>query len=120
MGDQNKMFIESLSDKLASIINDDILIVASSDLSHYHSKIEADKLDEKVESRINSFDATGLQEDLTRNFCEACGGGAIVSLMKALIKRNLGKALVLYRTDSSEVSRDTNEVVGYLSAAFYN
>lgn len=119
MGDQNKMFIEALADKLSSIISDDILIVASSDLSHYHSRTEANKLDVKIENAINKFDYTGLQENLTRNFCEACGGGAIVSLMKALAKKNIENGLVLYRNDSSEVTRDTSEVVGYLSAAFY-
>lgn len=119
MGDQNKMFIEALAERLAEIINDDILVVASSDLSHYHTQVEANKQDSKIEESINSFNHAQLQEDLTRNYCEACGGGGIVSLMKALAKKNVEKGLTLYRTDSSEVSRDRSEVVGYLSAAFY-
>lgn len=119
MGDQSKMYIDALAEKLASIISDDVLFVASSDLSHYHNKVEANRLDVKIEERINSFDFNGLQEDLSRNYCEACGGGGIVSLMKALSTKQIDKALVLNRTDSSEVTRDPSEVVGYLSAAFY-
>jgi AmmeMemoRadiSam system protein B len=120
MGDQNKMYIEALAEKLKSLVSEDVLIVASSDLSHYHSQYEANKLDVIIEEKINAFDYGGLQKSLAYNYCEACGGGAIVSLMKALSEKNNVKGLVLHRTDSSETSGDTSEVVGYLSAAFYN
>jgi len=119
MGDQNKMFIDALAAKLESVVGNDVLIVASSDLSHYHLQHEAEKLDMIVEDHINKFDYEGLRTDLSHNFCEACGGGAIVSMMKALAKKGIDKSLVLNRTDSSETSGDVSEVVGYLSAAFY-
>ncbi len=64
MGDQRKMFVDTLAEKLAQVIDDETLIVASSDLSHFHSKVEADMLDSKVEKRISDFDYEGLLSDL--------------------------------------------------------
>ncbi len=120
MGDQSSLFIDTLAEKLAEVITDDILIVTSSDLSHYYPHNIADKLDSRVEQCINKFDYTELQESLNTKQCEACGGGLIVSMLKAFDLVNKNKAIVLYRNDSSETSGHTSEVVGYLSAAVYN
>jgi MEMO1 family protein len=119
MGDQRKEFIDTLAQKLADTIDDETLIIASSDLSHFYSKEKADKLDSIVEKRISEFDYEGLHNDLENGKCHACGGGAIVAMMKAadLIKRK--KTKVLSRTDSGDVTGDNSEVVGYLSAIIY-
>ena len=119
MGDQSKKYIDELSNKLSEIIDDKTLIISSSDLSHYHDKTEAYRLDSIVEKRISEFEYDKLQHDLDERNCEACGGGPIVTLMKtaALLKKN--NSLILDRSDSSDTSGDESEVVGYLSAAIY-
>ena len=119
MGDQNKKFISELSSKLAEAIDDKTLIVASSDLSHYHSKTEAYKLDSVVERRIIDFEYERLWDDLEKGRCEACGGGPIVAMMEAASLLNKKKSAVLHRSDSGDTSGDNMEVVGYLSAAVY-
>jgi AmmeMemoRadiSam system protein B len=119
IGDQNQKFVFALAEKLSEIVDDKTLIVASSDLSHFHSKKEADYLDSMVERRITEFDYQGLQEDLEFHRCEACGGGPIVSLMRAADLLNRKKSVVLHRSDSGDVSGDKDEVVGYLSAMIY-
>mgnify|MGYP001184537808 CR=1 FL=1 len=120
MGDQNRIFVYELAEKLSKVVNDQTLIVASSDLSHYYSKRTADELDSIVEKHIQNFDYEGLQRDLENNRCEACGGGAIVALMRAADLIQKRKSKVLHRSDSGDVSGDNSEVVGYLSAAIYN
>lgn len=119
MGDQRKFFIDELVNKLAAIIDDKTLVVASSDLSHFYSKETAYMLDSIVEKHINEFNYDGLETDLESGKCEACGGGAIVAMMKAadLLKKKNSK--VLSRSDSGDVTGDHSEVVGYLSAAIY-
>ena len=119
MGDQNKMYINELSQRLAEVMDDETLIIASSDLSHFHSKEQADKRDSIVEKRIAEFDYENLQKDLEIGKCEACGGGAIVAMMKTadLIKKK--KSKILSRTDSGDVTGDNSEVVGYLSAVLF-
>lgn len=119
MGDQNKICINELAEKLTTIIDEKTLIVASSDLSHYYSKEKADRLDSVVEKRISTFDYDGLQNDLEAGKCEACGGGAIVAMMKAADMIKSKNSLVLSRSDSGDVSGDNSQVVGYLSAAVF-
>ncbi len=119
MGDQGKIFMDDLAAKLSEVIDDKTILIASSDLSHYHSKSEADRLDSVVEKRINDFDYEGLQIDLEERNCEACGGGPIVAMMKAASMLNKKKSKVLHRSDSGDTTGDNLEVVGYLSAAVY-
>lgn len=120
MGDQNKHCVNELAGKLAEVLDERTLIVASSDLSHYYSKADANRLDSIVEKRISTFDYEGLLADLETRKCEACGGGAIVSMMKAADMIQSKKSLVLSRSDSGDVSGDNSQVVGYLSAAVFS
>ena len=119
MGDQGRSYVDDLAVKISEIIDDNTIVVASSDLSHYHSKYEANQLDSIVEKRILDFDFDRLQYDLESNTCEACGGGPIVAMMKAAFRLKKNKSLILNRSDSGDTSGDNNEVVGYLSAAVY-
>ena len=52
--------------------------------------------------------------------CEACGGGGIVALMKALKMNNYNYSSVVAKSDSGDITGDESEVVGYLSAVIYN
>jgi len=119
LGDQGDMFVYELADKLAETINDETLIVTSSDLSHYYSSEAADRLDSVVEKHILEFDYEGLQNDLKMRTCEACGGGGIVSMMKTASLLNKNRASVLNRSDSGDTTGDHREVVGYMSAVIY-
>jgi len=114
-----RSFVDELAFKISENIQDDTVIIASSDLSHYHTKYEANQLDSVVEKRILDFDYDRLQYDLENNECEACGGGPIVAMMKAAFNVNRRKSVVLNRSDSGDTSGDSSEVVGYLSAAVY-
>lgn len=119
MGDQGDLFVDELAERLSLAVDDKTIVVASSDLSHYYSAVEAEKLDSIVESRILDFDYERLQKDFQYRNCEACGGGTIVSMMKAASKLNRKKSDILHRNNSGETSGDYREVVGYLSAVIY-
>ncbi len=119
MGDQDEVFVESLAESLAAVLNDETLVVVSSDLSHYHSQQKADLMDAKIAERIEALDYDGLANDLNSGKVEACGGGLILSVLKAM-ERKTNIARVLHRTTSGEVSLDYQQVVGYLSAAIYH
>lgn len=119
IGDQSSEFVYSLAEAIAEIWDENTLVVASTDLSHFHSRETAERLDGIVESHIDNFEFAKLQDDLEFRNCEACGGGAVVALMKAAQIKGFRKAKVLKHTDSSDITGDTREVVGYLSAVVY-
>ena len=119
MGDQSRLFIDELSNRIYQTADEKTLIVASSDLSHYYSKQEANKLDSVIENDINQFNFEELQHDLEQKNGEACGGGPIVAMMKAASLMNKKNARVLNRSNSGDITGDYSGVVGYLSAAVY-
>ncbi|MGA8265638.1 MAG: AmmeMemoRadiSam system protein B [Ignavibacteriaceae bacterium] len=119
IGDQSKLFVDELAKQLAKVIDENTVVVASSDMSHYHSRQQADVLDSIVENAINNFEYDKLQDYLDKRVCEACGGGPIVATMKAADLLNRENSFVLNRSDSGDVTGDFNEVVGYLSAVVY-
>lgn len=119
MGDQSESSINDLAEALAKNVDDQTLIVASTDLSHFYSKQKADELDSIVEKRITDFDYEKFQSDLDFENCQACGGGLVVTALKAASLCGRKHAEVLNRSDSGDVTGDPTEVVGYLSAVIF-
>jgi AmmeMemoRadiSam system protein A len=120
MGDQSFDTCQWLAQALAHCIKGkSVVVVASSDLSHFHSYKEAKRLDQVVVDRVNEFDPRGLSDDLARGKCEACGGGPMVTAM--LLARELGanKSRVLHYANSGDVTGDHSGVVGYMAAALW-
>ncbi len=120
MGNQNYDNILALSDALTKVLSgQNALIVASSDLSHYHPYDVAVRLDSIVIEHINNYAEDNLYDDLSTGVCEMCGGGPVISMMKAC--RNLGadkSKVILYR-NSGDVTDERSQVVGYLAAMVY-
>lgn len=94
-----------------------VLLVASSDLSHYHDAGRAARLDGVVTDAIAAFDIDALEDALEREPGHACGGGPIAVVMRAARELGARDARVLCYRDSGDVSGDKGAVVGYASAA---
>jgi AmmeMemoRadiSam system protein B len=93
------------------------VLVASTDLSHYHDAATAARLDAVVIEHVSRLDAEGLQEALDRRPEHACGGGPLVAVLRAARHLGATAADVLRYADSGDVSGDKSAVVGYLAAA---
>jgi len=120
MGDQSLAACQWLAEAVAACIGKkSVLVVASSDLSHFHPYQEAKKLDQVVLDKVNAFDPGALSESLKNGKCEACGGGPMVTAM--LIGKKLGanKSQVLHYANSGDVTGDRSGVVGYMAAAVW-
>jgi len=119
IGNQNREFVYKLADDLKQVINDETLIVASTDLSHFYNRKQAEIIDDYFDLYVTNWDPDGLQLSLEYKRCEACGGGGVVALLKALEDNKDAKIRVTHRSYSSDVNHDTSRVVGYLSAIIY-
>lgn len=121
MGDQTAATADALGDALASALRGRrALLVASTDLSHYHDAVTAAALDRIVIDCVARFDADGLQAALEAKPEHACGGGPTVSVMRAAKAAGARDAVILNYADSGDVSGDKSAVVGYLAAALGN
>jgi hypothetical protein len=119
MGHQSRATIAALADGLASALaSRRALLVASSDLSHYHDSHRAGMLDRVIVDAVNRFDPEAVERALARDPGHACGGGPIVSVMRAARTLGAADARVLCYADSGAVSGDTSAVVGYCAAVF--
>lgn len=119
IGNQQREFVYNLAEDLKQVIDDDTLIVASTDLSHFYTRKQAQIIDDYFDLYVTNWDPDGLQLSLEYKRCEACGGGAVVALLKALDDNKNAKIRVTHRSYSSDVNHDTSRVVGYLSAIIY-
>lgn len=121
MGFQTADTAQALGEALTrALVGRRALLVASTDLSHYHDAATAAGLDAVVIDHVSRFDADGLQRALDRQPEHACGGGPTVAVMRAAQALGARDAVVLDYADSGDVSGDKSAVVGYLAAAFGN
>lgn len=127
MGYQTRETAEALGDALAGAIRAwgagavarDVLLIASTDLSHFEDAATATALDEVVIGCVERFDPDGLMEALEREPRHACGGGPTVSVLRAARALGARDVDVLRYADSGDVSGDKASVVGYMAAAVW-
>jgi AmmeMemoRadiSam system protein B len=121
MGRQTAETALALGEALGTVLKGrNALLVASTDLSHYHDAATAARLDRVVIDHVSRFDADGLQHALDAEPEHACGGGPTVAVMRAARHLGARDAMILRYADSGDVSGDKSTVVGYLAAALGN
>jgi hypothetical protein len=97
---------------LDGLLDDTTLLVASSDLSHYHPYDQAKKLDESCVKDILDLNLAAVKDD------EACGKGPILTVMHLARQRGWNTRRLDYR-NSGDTAGDKQGVVGYAAVAFY-
>ena len=119
IGDQTRDVCLALGRAIASVARDrKVLLIASSDLSHFHPYDVAVGLDRRVIDYVEKFDAEALMSQLDGERVEACGGGPVVAVMLAAKLLGADRSQVLFYCNSGDITGDRGAVVGYLSAAF--
>jgi AmmeMemoRadiSam system protein B/AmmeMemoRadiSam system protein A len=119
MGSQDEGTARELGTALAeSLGGKETLVVASSDLSHYHEDSVARVLDGVVTDHVRMLEPAKLLRSIERGQAAACGAGPMAAAM--FYARGVGaeaSRIVSYAT-SGDVTGDRRQVVGYLSAVF--
>ena len=124
MGHQTTATIHALASAVAAVAADRrVLLVASTDLSHYFDAATAETLDARVRDAVAAFDPERLLAvfeqipEGERGRFVACGGGPLISVMLAARRRGARHGRVLRYMHSGQISGDNSGVVGYLAAA---
>ncbi|MBC8478243.1 MAG: AmmeMemoRadiSam system protein B [Candidatus Delongbacteria bacterium] len=116
MGEQDYETAEELAKILHQVCADrKCLVVASTDLSHFHSLKKAKELDGRFIELFSANKPRELAGELSTGCVEACGGGPVLA---AMLFNQLGGGtsyqVVKYDT-SARVTRDEENVVGYFA-----
>jgi len=112
---------QELAKALATTINQykkDILIVASSDMSHFESRKIAQQKDSMALGKIEQFDPKGLFHTVIENNISMCGMIPTVITMLAVKILGATSSQLIDYTDSGYVAGETSQVVGYAGVIF--
>jgi len=117
VGNQSRKICFGLGEALGLILQGTgALLVASTDLSHFHTAQVAEQMDRVVAGDLEQFDPEQLMDDIEAGHVEACGGGPTVAVLVAARKLGARSVHVLHRTHSGAITGDNKSVVGYLAA----
>jgi AmmeMemoRadiSam system protein B/AmmeMemoRadiSam system protein A len=110
-----------LADALAEVLKgrDDCLIVASTDMSHYHAYDEANSMDARAIGLIEKMKVKDLFQEADLRICELCGIMPVTATMLAAEKLGFTDVKVLKYANSGDTAGTKDQVVGYLSAVVY-
>jgi len=102
----------------SGVIEQDTLVLASSDLSHYHTYDSAETIDHKTLRALESWDYLSMSRNFESRVWEACGGAPIVAAMIYAERMGGNKAEVLRYANSGDATGDHSRVVGYSADLF--
>ncbi len=111
---------QKLAQSLVKAVGDrnDVLLVATCDLSHYHPRAQAQKLDDRAAELIAAFDGDMLLAAAANGEIEVDAPEVLALTQEYARAMGARTAKVLMRRDSGDATGDISAVVGYGAFAY--
>lgn len=111
-------YAKTLAKTLAKFVNkENVLVIASTDMSHYHPKQKANQIDsdtfKSLKKGYEQDNFIPLYEGIDHNDIQLCGAAAVMTLLELSKLLNWGDFDVFAYHDSGETTGDDKSVVGY-------
>ncbi len=122
IGNQIPQVAKRLAEQLYDLIfksTSRIVLLCSTDLSHYHSSNRAESMDSVLIEAVKALDPEALWQGISNDRCEACGIGGILTLLYFAGHFTNASLRVVQYTHSGKVSGNNSQVVGYLAAKLF-
>jgi AmmeMemoRadiSam system protein B/AmmeMemoRadiSam system protein A len=122
MGDPDPQVCRDLAKDLDKLIGtrDDVLILISSDMSHYYTYDAANSMDALTLQAIKDVDAKRFFEGNLSRKMEMCGFVPVTTALMFVKLRGIQHVEILKHANSGDTSGDKSRVVGYSSVIFYS
>ena len=121
--DQSNRVAQGLGKGLACLVgqggllaDQTVILVASTDLSHFYPQQLANKLDAEILRQVEAFDPEGVIQTDEQGKGYACGRGALAAVLWAAKELGADRVQVLRYATSGDVTGDYDSVVGYGAA----
>lgn len=115
--DQSWRTAHAVGDALALVLREqNALLVASSDLSHFYPQKIAAQLDAQILQRVQALDPEGVIRANEDGLGFACGRGAVAAVLWAARQLGANTVQVVCQATSGDVTGDFERVVGYGAA----
>ena len=119
IGSPTKQTFEHLVSGLTDMLDEKTLIIASSDLSHYHDYARAKEMDGKIISAIERLSVMDAAQLLQNGEAELCGSFPVVIAMEAAKRYGATVGIVFNSANSGDVTGEKDKVVGYASLGLF-
>jgi AmmeMemoRadiSam system protein B len=103
----------SLAAAIRKLSDRRIVLVASTDLTHYESRRSAAVQDQAAIDQMTAVDGLGLHEVVTRQGITMCGVAGTASVLLAAKALGAGKGELIRYATSGDVTGEDDSVVGY-------
>ena len=122
MGDPDPKVCRDLAVALDKLIGrrDDVLVLISSDMSHYFTYDVANSMDELTLSAIRQMDPKKFFEGCISRKMEMCGFVPVTTALILARLRGIKHVEILKHANSGDTAGDKTRVVGYSSIIFYS
>ncbi len=107
--------LEHLISSLSKIIDENTLIIASTDLSHYHDYQTAKEMDGKIISSIQRLSTMETENLLRNGKSELCGAFPVLITIEVAKRKGANIGVLFKYENSGDVTDEKNSVVGYAS-----
>jgi hypothetical protein len=114
---ETEKVITIVGETLAKVVSGrNVLLVASTDLSHFYSEHEARVLDREMLSQIEAFSPSGVLKAEQTGTGFACGAGAVATVLTAAKALGADRVTQVHYSTSADATHDPSSVVGYGAA----
>ena len=99
--------------KISKELNKKVIVIASSDFTHYEPQEVASKKDAIVIKDILNMNEKELYADVINNNITMCGYGPVIAMIKAMKELGAKNSRLLSYSTSGDITGDYSSVVGY-------
>jgi AmmeMemoRadiSam system protein B/AmmeMemoRadiSam system protein A len=118
MGYPEMRTVKALAEALAAACaGRKVLVIASTDMSHFLAKSKANAVDVKTIELIKALKADAIEGKMEAGENILCGGAPVATVLLYAQKAGPVRAEILNYADSAAATGDESRVVGYVSAA---
>ncbi len=119
IGSPTRETYEHLIAALTEMMDDKTLIIASTDLSHYHGYQQAVDMDGKIISAIEGLSVVKAGELIQSGKSEMCGAVPVVIAMEVAKRHGGNRGRLFKYANSGDITKQMDRVVGYASIGLF-
>ena len=115
IGSPTRQTFEHLISELTEMMDGQTLMIASTDLSHYHGYSEAVEMDSKLISAIERLSVMNAGELVQTGKSEMCGSIPVIIAMEVAKRHGANLGVLFNYANSGDVTQEKDKVIGYAS-----
>ncbi|MEW6586052.1 MAG: AmmeMemoRadiSam system protein B [Nitrospirota bacterium] len=119
VGSLSRETFEHLITRLSDTVDENTLVVASTDLSHYHDYQTAKEMDSRMIAALATLSVGSAVQLLKTGDAEMCGSLPVIIAMETARRAGANLGSIFRYANSGDVTADKERVVGYASIGLY-